>query len=168
MQAHAVRLQPGDDLGECLLAAAKQAMERSGAQSAVILSSVGSLEFVRLRMASASRAGMNTAVKSEGGDAAKSNDSHHDIKEWHERLEILSLNGTFSGDGGKHLHMSVSDSNGHVWGGHFMAGRIFTTLELVIATLGGVQFKRDADEATGYRELVVAADGSGNTGKDTS
>ena len=50
---------------------------------------------------------------------------------------------------------SVSRRDGTVVGGHVMAGRIFTTLELVVGTLPGVHFCRETDDATGFDELVV-------------
>lgn len=33
-------------------------------------------------------------------------------------MEIVSLVGTLSSVGGHHLHMSLSDKDGHVFGGH--------------------------------------------------
>ena len=73
---------------------------------------------------------------------------------WNEKLEIVSLVGTFTKDA-KHLHMSVSREDGSVVGGHVMSGVVHTTLELVIGTITGVEFQREHDERTGYRELHV-------------
>lgn len=137
--AHPIRLHKGDDLVSSMEKAAISAMEKSGTSSAFVLTAVGSLDSVALRMASAS----NT-------DGVFVND----VKEWNERLEVVSLVGTFSRDG-KHLHMSVSDGNGNVFGGHVMSGRIFTTLELVIGVILDVDFSRVQDPTTGYKELVV-------------
>jgi len=78
----------------------------------------------------------------------------NDVKEWKQRLEVVSLVGTFSRDG-KHLHMTVSNENGDVFGGHLISGRVFTTLELVIGVIQNVDFTREHDNATGYNELVV-------------
>jgi predicted DNA-binding protein with PD1-like motif len=139
MQAHACRLNPGEDLVPALENAAVEAMSASQCSSAFVMSAVGSLDGVTLRMANASRT-----------DGSASND----IMQWEERFEIVSLVGTFSSSG-KHLHMSVSDANGNVRGGHLMSGKIFTTLELVLGTIQNVSFKREMDPATGYRELVV-------------
>ena len=52
----------------------------------------------------------------------------------------------------------MSRNDGSVIGGHVMGGRVFTTLELVVGTLPGVEFVREIDNATGYDELVVRAD----------
>lgn len=137
-----------------------------------VLSAVGSLECVTLRMANACRRGMKTANSttptSMAASSASSNTNIDDddnnnsndgptIKTWNERLEIVSLTGTFSGaSGGKHLHMSVSDKDGRVFGGHVISGTIYTTLELVVGIIaGGVTFSRELDPMTGYRELVV-------------
>ena len=139
--AHPVRLCKGDDLVSSMQQAAFSAMEKSGTSSAFVLTAVGSLECVTLRMANASNI---------NGDFV------NEVREWRERLEVVSLVGTFSKEG-KHLHMSVSDGKGNVFGGHVMSGTIFTTLELVIGVIRGVEFSREQDPATGYKELVVKA-----------
>lgn len=137
--AHPIRLQKGDDLVSSMEKAAKSAMEKSGTSSSFILTAVGSLERVSLRMANASN--------SDG-------DFVNVVKEWEERLEVVSLVGTFSRDG-KHLHMSVSDGKGDVFGGHLISGTVFTTLELVIGVILDIDFSRVLDPATGYKELVI-------------
>jgi predicted DNA-binding protein with PD1-like motif len=143
MRAHCVRLHPGDDLVPCLLEAAKQAIASSpGSGSAFVLTCVGSLEEVALRMASADR--------TSGGV-----DSTNHIKTWKERFEITSLVGTLT-ETSKHLHMSISDKDGNSFGGHVMSGRVFTTVELVLGTADGVVFDRQPDPDTGFTELVVS------------
>mmetsp|Transcript_43035 Transcript_43035/g.124465 ORF Transcript_43035/g.124465 Transcript_43035/m.124465 type:complete len:157 (-) Transcript_43035:2742-3212(-) len=142
MQTHAIRIGSGEDLVSSILHAAKSAMEKTNAQSAMMITAVGSLESATLRMANAGRPSSTETCSNE-------------IKEWNERLEILSIVGTFSADGGKHLHMAVSDKNGNVFGGHVIDGKIFTTLELVIGTIDTVAFTREIDEKTGFDELVV-------------
>ncbi len=137
--AHPIRLCKGDDLISSMEKAAFAAMKKSGTSSAFVLTAVGSLDCVTLRMANASN--------SDG-------DFVNDVKEWKERLEVVSLVGTFSRDG-KHLHMSVSDGKGNVFGGHVISGKIFTTLELVIGVVLNVDFSRVQDPNTGYKELVV-------------
>ncbi|MGB4768108.1 MAG: PPC domain-containing DNA-binding protein [Candidatus Saccharimonas sp.] len=70
-------------------------------------------------------------------------------------LEIDSLHGTVS-ENGCHLHISVSDTSGHVMGGHVKEGcTIRTTCELVIGILDNTVFKREPDPQTGFDELVV-------------
>jgi predicted DNA-binding protein with PD1-like motif len=142
LRAHAIRLTPGKDLGPALEDVAAKAMRLSHASSALVLSAVGSLDTLTLRMANASKTG------DTDGDKGNENRS------FEERLEIVSLVGTFSSTG-KHLHMSVSDSKGQTFGGHFISGRIFTTVELVLGTIDNVEFKREIDDKTGYKELVV-------------
>jgi uncharacterized protein len=44
-------------------------------------------------------------------------------KSWDEHLEIVSCQGTVSIHD-PHIHISVSDINGHVWGGHLKDGCI--------------------------------------------
>lgn len=141
MRAHAIRLTPGQNLVPALEDAAKKAMAASGASSSFVLSAVGSLDGVTLRMANSSR-------KDDGEGKA------NEIREWNERFEVVSLVGNFSSTG-KHLHISVSDAKGQTFGGHLMSGRIFTTLELVLGTIENVAFERKEDPETGYNELTV-------------
>jgi len=55
---------------------------------------------------------------------------------------------------GVHIHMSVADGSGRVWGGHMQRGCIVrTTAELLVALLPGWRFGRERDPATGYLEL---------------
>jgi uncharacterized protein len=70
-------------------------------------------------------------------------------------LEILSLTGTLSPDG-VHLHMSVSDRDGHTVGGHVGEGTfVYTTAEIVLVEFSDVTFSREADPETTFRELVI-------------
>ena len=70
-------------------------------------------------------------------------------------LEIDTVHGTVSANG-VHLHISVSDVEGRVYGGHLKEGCIVrTTCELVVGALEDVVFDRVADEATGFDELVA-------------
>lgn len=72
-----------------------------------------------------------------------------------ENVEIDSLHGTVSKHG-CHLHISVSDVEGTVLGGHVKEGcTIRTTCELVIGILEDTVFTREPDEQTGYDELQV-------------
>jgi uncharacterized protein len=137
--AHPIRFGPGIDIVPAMEQFAEHAMKKSGTSSAFVLSAVGSLESVQLRLAN--------VCKQDGT-------TQNDIKEWKQRLEIVSLVGTFSSSG-KHLHMSVSDGQGNAFGGHLLSGKIFTTLELVVGTIQQVDFSREIDPATGFDELVV-------------
>ena len=156
---HAIRLKPGDDLVSSIEDAAKVAMVKDGTGSAFILTAVGSLDTVTLRMANACRttntSSSSSSDKNNNNKNNNNNNSNNDIKEFQQRMEVISLVGTMSLDSGKHLHMSLSDKDGNVIGGHLISGRVFTTLELVIGTISNVTFQRSMDEATGYRELEV-------------
>jgi len=67
----------------------------------------------------------------------------------------VSLVGTLSGDTG-HLHISLSDTQGHVIGGHIIGGLyVFTTAEIVIGECSDLTFTREHDDSTGFLELVV-------------
>jgi predicted DNA-binding protein with PD1-like motif len=136
LKVHAIRLSPGEDLVPALKRAANQAMQASNSTAAFVMTAVGSVSEVTLRMAHAFA-------------------GSHPIRVFPTRLEIVSLVGTFSYNSGMHLHMSLSDAEGSVIGGHLIAGKIFTTLELVLGTIETVDFSRQMDARTGYRELVV-------------
>jgi Predicted DNA-binding protein with PD1-like DNA-binding motif len=126
--AHTFRLNPGQDLKRELLKYA----QNQGLRASAIVSSVGSLETCLLRMASAAQ------NKSFPGP-----------------LEIVSLTGTLSSEG-VHMHISVSDDEGRVWGGHLLDGcTIHTTAEIVLVELVELEFKREMDATTGYKELQI-------------
>ena len=70
-------------------------------------------------------------------------------------LEILSINGTVSVER-IHLHITVSDENYKVYGGHLMDGSIVnTTAEIVIIDLEDYEFKKEFDKSTNYNELLI-------------
>jgi len=70
-------------------------------------------------------------------------------------LEILTLAGTLSVDGA-HLHMSVADSRGQVFGGHVARGCVVrTTAEILLAILPEHRFSRGYDSGSGFMELVI-------------
>ena len=129
--AYALRLRPGDDLREALQAFVIQQNINAGA----VLTCVGSLTAVALRLANQEKA-----------------------TEYRGYFEVVSLVGTLSASGGSHLHLSVADSAGHTWGGHLVAGcRVYTTAEIVVVSLPGLAFTREVDPTFGYQELVVKA-----------
>jgi uncharacterized protein len=126
MQIEVLRLAPGEDLRPVLEAFAQNV------DAACVLCAVGSFTRAVLRFAAR-----------EQGDTIDG------------PLELVALSGTL-GRGGVHLHASVSDAHGQVKGGHLMPRCIVrTTAEVVIALLPGWRFDREADAATGYKELVA-------------
>ena len=128
MKTLPLRLNPGDDLRAALSAA----LAAHGAEAAFVVSGIGSLRAARIRFAG------REDVRHEIGD-----------------LEILTLSGTL-GVAGAHLHASLSDADGRVFGGHVADGCIVrTTAEVLLALLPDVRFARERDAATGYAELVI-------------
>ena len=128
MKTLPLRLNPGADLR----AALSTALSAFGAEAAFVVSGIGSLCEARIRFA--------------GRD-----EFHHAVGD----LEMLTLTGTL-GAGGPHLHTSLSDADGRVFGGHVASGCIVrTTAEILLAVLDDVRFTREPDAATGYAELVV-------------
>ncbi|MDO8444253.1 MAG: DNA-binding protein [bacterium] len=128
MKTFAFRLHPGQDLKKEIFKFTKQNKISAGA----ILTCVGSLQKIIIRMAGAK-----------------------EIKTFEEDFEIVSLAGTLEENDG-HLHISISDKDGNVFGGHLKDGAIIrTTAEIVIAELDGLSFGREFDKETGYEELVI-------------
>ena len=128
MRTFTLRLFPDDNLK---LGLQNFIVEKNIAAAAVI-TCVGSLKQVALRMANEKNATTYT-----------------------EKFEIVSLVGTLSING-SHLHMAISDRNGLVRGGHLLNGcLIFTTAEIVIAVFDDVTYLREFDDVTGFKELVV-------------
>ncbi len=128
MKTLPLRLRPGDDLRAALAAA----LATHGGEAAFVVSGIGSLREARLRFA--------------GRDAL-----HHAVGD----LEILTLAGTL-GTGGAHLHASLADADGRVFGGHVAPGCIVrTTAEVLLAVLDDVRFERAPDPVTGYAELAI-------------
>jgi uncharacterized protein len=128
MRTIALRLRPGADLKAELLALAA----RERVQAGWVLTCVGSLSQVRVRLAGGTEHGT-----------------------WQGAFEIVALTGTLSRDGG-HLHLAVADHQGRTVGGHLAEGcTVRTTAEVVLAADDRLVFAREHDPATGYDELVV-------------
>ena len=132
MKVHVLRLQPGDDLRGTLESTFAELARAEGLSAACIVSAVGSLSHATLRF----------AARPDGTEIAGP-------------LELLMLSGTLSANGA-HLHASLADGHGMMTGGHLMPGCIVrTTAEVVIALLPGWEFRRELDEATGFKELAA-------------
>ena len=80
-----------------------------------------------------------------------------DVREYNffdidKHLEITDLTGNISLRDEKpmiHAHITVADSNGHVFGGHLAEGTIVFACEFIITELDGTQLVRGFDEETG-------------------
>ena len=125
MKELAFRLRRGDDLKVEIINHCKDV------DTAVILSAVGCVKHVKIRLAKAV-----------------------DYLEKDDDYEIISLTGTVS-KGKAHLHIGLSDDAGNCIGGHLLEGTIInTTCELVLGVLEEYESKREFDEETGYDEIV--------------
>lgn len=130
MKTVSIRLHDGQDL----LQEIQKIAISNAIEAGVILSAVGSLKESRIR------------VPIIDGNVKYITPTD---------LEIDTLHGTVSSNG-VHLHISVSDVTGRVYGGHLKEGcTIRTTCELVIGILDDTTFKREADSQTGFDELVI-------------
>lgn len=120
------RLRDGSDLKKEII----NLIEEEGIKAGIIGSIVGSLKVANLRMAGAKIS-----------------------RNWTGPLEIVSGTGTLSKDG-IHVHISISDEDGNVSGGHLQEGCLVrTTVELVALIFDDIEYKREIDKNTGYPEL---------------
>ena len=128
MKTYVFRLTSGVDLKLYI----QEFVKFNAIHAGCILSCVGSLKYLNLRLADENK-----------------------ILYSSQKYEILSLNGTLSMDG-VHLHISVSDSEGKVFGGHLLEKNIVhTTTEIIIGVIDQTFFKRELDNSTGFNELVI-------------
>lgn len=129
----AFRIKPGQDLKLEL----ERVIKLEDITSGFIATAVGSLHKVVIRMA--------------GAQPEK-----QDIRTLEGHFEIVSLVGTLSLDGA-HIHISVSDSEGNVIGGHLKEGSLVTTTaEIVLGYEDSIMFNRTPDLKTGFDELSVS------------
>ena len=128
MDLFPLRVPPGADLRQVLEAC----LAGQGQTGAFVVCGIGSLTGARLRCAGRAE---ETVIAGP--------------------LELISLAGSLSPDGA-HLHMSVSDEHGQVFGGHVGRGNtVRTTAEVLLAFLPAWHLSREHDAGTGFQELVV-------------
>ncbi|MFN4152082.1 MAG: PPC domain-containing DNA-binding protein [Candidatus Sericytochromatia bacterium] len=125
---YTLRLKPNQDLKKELQAFVKKENIKAG----FVVTAVGSLKKAIIRFANQKE---NTVIEN--------------------KFEIVSLVGTMGQDG-LHLHISISDENGKTIGGHLADGSlIYTTAEIVLGELNDINFVREKDEETTYKELMI-------------
>lgn len=133
MKIHVFRLKAAQDLKLEI----EKFVQSKNIKAGLVLTCVGSLTKAKLRMPGATA-------------------DSQDVKEFKGHFEIVSLVGTVSVNG-SHLHMSISDKEGQVSGGHLKDGcRVGTTIEMVIGEEKGMAFSRDLDPKTGFEELTIS------------
>lgn len=132
MVMHTFRLKPGQDIfGEI-----QAYVHTHEIHAGVVLSAVGSLTEAVLRLAN-----RESYTRYEG------------------HFEIVAATGTVSVFG-SHIHIAISDGNGVTTGGHLVEGcKVYTTAEIVLASLPEVVYRREFCEQSGYEELVVVSAG---------
>lgn len=128
MNVFALRLAPNRDLKQGLT----EFVAANQIQAGFILSAIGSLQKATIRFA---------------------NQPTSDV--FHEKFEIVALNGTLS-IYGSHLHLAIADQTGRMLGGHLTDGCIiYTTAEIVIGESPNLTFVRSPDKQTGFLELEI-------------
>ena len=140
-----MRLAPGCDLMKSL----EEITERENLRSGVVLSGAGSLRQVTLRN-----------VRSFP-DEFPIMDRNRIYTPKKEPLELLSLSGNISRKDGEafvHCHVTVSSGldDGRAYGGHLTEGCVvFSTCEVIIAEITGLEMKRNIDAETRVLELYL-------------
>lgn len=128
MRNYTFRLKPEQDLFDSIELLLREKEIKAGC----ILSGVGSLKRVKLRLA-----------------------NREYYSEYEGFFEIVSITGTVS-IYGSHLHISIADGDGQTSGGHLESGcKIYTTAEIVLMVFDDVVYKREFAQDSGYEELVV-------------
>ena len=129
MKIYTFRLKPNQDLFDSI----ETFVAEKKIEAGCVLSSVGSLTHATLRLA---------------------NRSFYNEYEGH--FEIVSMTGTVSTNG-SHIHVSLSDGDGVMIGGHLVSGcKIYTTAEIVLAVFEDVVYRRELlENDSGYEELTV-------------
>lgn len=128
MENYTFRLTPQQDLLDSIQSFAEEKKIEAGC----VLSGVGSLTHVVLRLA-----------------------NRETLSNYQGHFEIVSITGTVSIHG-SHLHISISDGDGKTLGGHLVSGcKIYTTAEIVLLGFTAVAYKREFAQDSGYEELVV-------------
>jgi len=129
MKEYAFRLQRGEDLKVSIEKYVKEKNIKAG----VIISCVGCL--------------YKSVIRNAGGKESIVIDKD---------VEIVSVTGTLSLDG-CHIHLAVSDEELKTYGGHLKDGCLVnTTVEIILLELDNYTFKREMDNKTGYKELVIS------------
>lgn len=128
MKEHIMKLMPGEDL----IIALDKYCKKFEIEAAFIGTVVGSLQKVVFRK------GHNQSVQELKGP-----------------FEIVSCVGTLSKNG-MHIHLSVSDDNFQVYGGHVVSGCLVqSTAEIVIVAMENHQLSRMKGEMTDFKELRI-------------
>lgn len=128
MKEHIMKLMPGEDL----ILSLDKYCKKFEIEAAFIGTVVGSLEKVVFR---------------KGHDQT--------IQEMKGPFEIVSCVGTLSKNG-MHIHISISDTNFQVLGGHIVKGCLVqSTAEIVIIALENHQLTRMKGELTDFKELRI-------------
>lgn len=128
MKIHVFRLRPGQNFREEIDTYVREHNIRAG----IILTCVGNLTKAILRMA-------NAKV----------------TKTWEGSFEIVSVVGTVE-VGNSHIHVCLAGEAGNTFGGHLKDGSIVgVTAEVAIGEVEDLEFSRELDEQTGYKELVL-------------
>lgn len=131
MKTHIFRLKPGQELRTEIQKYAKEHNISAG----FIITCVAGFDGVSLRMAGATP-------------------DNQVIKKFEGHYEVVSLVGTVEAND-CHLHASISDVDGNVFGGHLKSGTVFPTAEVVIGEDETKISSREPDANTGFNELVV-------------
>ena len=128
--AHVFRLHPGQDLYQEI----KKYIEKNMIKAACILTCVGSLKKINIRLANAK-----------------------EFLQLNENFEITSLVGNISCNDRMHLHISISDSTGKTFGGHLCEtdNIVHTTAEIVLGEMPSLIFEKEKDEISGWNELKI-------------
>ncbi|XP_019371669.1 PREDICTED: uncharacterized protein LOC109296640 [Gavialis gangeticus] len=134
LSVYALRLGPGEEIVTSLL----KFVEDKQLKAPFVMTCVGSITKATLRLANATASNTNQIIH------------------LNKRFEIVSLVGTLNKV--PHLHICLSDEDGHTIGGHVLCDlEVFTTAEIAIGECKSLHFTREMDGRTGFPELIISA-----------
>lgn len=136
-KVHAIRIEPGEDVMNCL----QTYCGERGIGHGVIISGIGSLEGCSFfdPMEIPGKPGLY---------------QYGDPIELPCPIELTSMGGIIctdqTGNPSLHIHATFADEQGKEYGGHFKEGnRVLTTVELVIGEFAGIEMNRGIDPERG-------------------
>ncbi len=117
------KLDDGDDLFQAI----EVMMNEIDYGSAVVVSAIGMLNDFKLGF-----------YDKETGE--------YEWEEYDEPKELLSIKGSVTEDGSKHLHAEIAGRDHDVSGGHLDGGKVFNVTELTLLLFKDLKLTRERDE----------------------
>lgn len=132
LKLHAFRIKDGEDLYQAI----KQFIKSHNIKASFIIGGAAGLKTLQIRL--------------------PATPENRPVLQKTKRYEVVSISGAVSVDH-MHIHISVANEAGSVFGGHLMrdGNTVRNTAEIGILETDDVSFSREMNETTGWKELVI-------------